>query len=470
MGLFQVNMPLLYGERQNAFKRLQEEIIRGSGDISIFAWDYNDPDRYDLWHTANLLAPSPDLFAHSGQIRTIDLAQRASIAVRSNGIQASFFVASTVHGYNRHFYISLNCYDERYPAMILALTTYNATAIRAGYGHKFDLNLVRTTFQSALTFLRRERRLSAVDVTLMYASNLSVVETTPVHYLHFWEPSSKRIYEATLRDVFPSHHWDIESKSYEVHHRLGRRDVHSEAQAFGGFSLMVAPKTSALEKRQKGLNTWRIDVEWQEGVHAMRPDSLMLRCYPDDADEQQCHRYLAPRLARYFVPSPECRACHKQQCELFRRDSSSFRRIRALVFKGLGGDDALKFSMRDVPGGALHGDTTLEISVERRSSSATRLAQGSLLTLSSWLLTVPIGLPLIAIGHTRNRLVFPATQITLGRDECAFLDAVLGLTDVTAKELVRDGPSAHWRLRRNLYRAQLRENIEDLREFFVAEL
>ncbi|KAH7395485.1 heterokaryon incompatibility protein-domain-containing protein, partial [Cadophora sp. MPI-SDFR-AT-0126] len=38
MGLFEVNMPLLYGEGGNAFIRLQEEIIRRSDDHSIFAW------------------------------------------------------------------------------------------------------------------------------------------------------------------------------------------------------------------------------------------------------------------------------------------------------------------------------------------------------------------------------------------------------------------------------------------------
>jgi hypothetical protein len=39
MGLFDVNMPLLYGEGDRAFLRLQEEIIRISDDHSIFAWD-----------------------------------------------------------------------------------------------------------------------------------------------------------------------------------------------------------------------------------------------------------------------------------------------------------------------------------------------------------------------------------------------------------------------------------------------
>jgi len=38
LGIFDVNMPLLYGERGKAFTRLQEEIIRTSTDESIFAW------------------------------------------------------------------------------------------------------------------------------------------------------------------------------------------------------------------------------------------------------------------------------------------------------------------------------------------------------------------------------------------------------------------------------------------------
>ncbi|KAL8645154.1 MAG: hypothetical protein Q9210_006868 [Variospora velana] len=41
LGLFDVNMPLLYGEGHKAFRRLQYEIIKQSSDDSIFAWRYN---------------------------------------------------------------------------------------------------------------------------------------------------------------------------------------------------------------------------------------------------------------------------------------------------------------------------------------------------------------------------------------------------------------------------------------------
>ncbi|KAK1755526.1 heterokaryon incompatibility protein-domain-containing protein [Echria macrotheca] len=45
LGLFDVNMPLLYGEGgPRAFLRLQEEIVRRSNDQSIFAWDHQSLD------------------------------------------------------------------------------------------------------------------------------------------------------------------------------------------------------------------------------------------------------------------------------------------------------------------------------------------------------------------------------------------------------------------------------------------
>ncbi|OAL43692.1 HET-domain-containing protein [Pyrenochaeta sp. DS3sAY3a] len=39
LGIFDINMPLLYGEKGRAFIRLQEEIMKVSDDQSIFAWN-----------------------------------------------------------------------------------------------------------------------------------------------------------------------------------------------------------------------------------------------------------------------------------------------------------------------------------------------------------------------------------------------------------------------------------------------
>ncbi|GAP90934.2 putative vegetative incompatibility protein het-e-1 [Rosellinia necatrix] len=39
LGIFDINMPLLYGEGNKAFLRLQQEIIKATDDQSILAWD-----------------------------------------------------------------------------------------------------------------------------------------------------------------------------------------------------------------------------------------------------------------------------------------------------------------------------------------------------------------------------------------------------------------------------------------------
>ncbi|KAK0624309.1 heterokaryon incompatibility protein-domain-containing protein [Immersiella caudata] len=43
MGIFDVNMPLLYGEGPKAFRRLQEEVLRKTNDLSLLAWEAADP-------------------------------------------------------------------------------------------------------------------------------------------------------------------------------------------------------------------------------------------------------------------------------------------------------------------------------------------------------------------------------------------------------------------------------------------
>ncbi|KAF9455349.1 heterokaryon incompatibility protein-domain-containing protein [Collybia nuda] len=70
MGLFDVNMPLLYGEGRKAFIRLQLEIIKKNSDHSIFAW------KEDLLSSMSgglhgLLARSPAKFRGLGNVERI---------------------------------------------------------------------------------------------------------------------------------------------------------------------------------------------------------------------------------------------------------------------------------------------------------------------------------------------------------------------------------------------------------------
>lgn len=85
MGLFDVNMPMLYGEGQKAFLRLQEEIMKASDDHTLFAWIRpSAPD--DLPH--GLLADSPKDFANSKDfISYQDWEPRAPYSLTNRGLQ-----------------------------------------------------------------------------------------------------------------------------------------------------------------------------------------------------------------------------------------------------------------------------------------------------------------------------------------------------------------------------------------------
>jgi hypothetical protein len=63
LGLFDIHMPLLYGEGEKSFARLQEEIIRAEADQSILAWKRVKPVTHRRGGSSfQLLASSPDDF------------------------------------------------------------------------------------------------------------------------------------------------------------------------------------------------------------------------------------------------------------------------------------------------------------------------------------------------------------------------------------------------------------------------
>jgi hypothetical protein len=64
LGIFSVNMTMLYGEGNRAFTRLQEEIMKSSSDESIFAWSSRGAGQFQ----DSLLASSPSDFTGCGSL------------------------------------------------------------------------------------------------------------------------------------------------------------------------------------------------------------------------------------------------------------------------------------------------------------------------------------------------------------------------------------------------------------------
>ncbi|KAF4869066.1 Vegetative incompatibility protein HET-E-1 [Colletotrichum siamense] len=70
LGLFDINMSLLYGEGMKAFTRLQDEIVKSDNDHTIFCWEWIYSITPMNW--SSFLAPSPLAFRNSHRFRRRD--------------------------------------------------------------------------------------------------------------------------------------------------------------------------------------------------------------------------------------------------------------------------------------------------------------------------------------------------------------------------------------------------------------
>ena len=89
LGIFEVNMPLLYGEGSRAFTRLQEEILKQSDDQSLFVWSCADADS----DSRGLLAKSPAAFSHcSNFIRSSSKLAKSPYSVTNMGLSIELYM------------------------------------------------------------------------------------------------------------------------------------------------------------------------------------------------------------------------------------------------------------------------------------------------------------------------------------------------------------------------------------------
>lgn len=127
MGIFDVNVPLIYGEGKKAFMRLQQEIVRTTDDESIFAW--MDGDLAE----SGIFAQSPKAFAVSGNVIQIINGHylhksRAPYTLTNRGLAIEIFASK---GEQRDVpFVPLNC--GRYSGLV-----FHQLAIHLGYiSHK----------------------------------------------------------------------------------------------------------------------------------------------------------------------------------------------------------------------------------------------------------------------------------------------------------------------------------------------
>ena len=108
MGIFDVNMPQIYGEGKKAFMRLQHEIVKSSDDESIFAW--MDAGLIE----SGIFAQSPKAFAQSGDVVQIIDGQklylpRPPYSVTNRGLAIEIIAWEDAASNKGISFVPLNC-------------------------------------------------------------------------------------------------------------------------------------------------------------------------------------------------------------------------------------------------------------------------------------------------------------------------------------------------------------------------
>jgi hypothetical protein len=110
LGIFGVHMIANYGEGENAFRRLQLEIMSSSNDHSIFAWKASGKDSTK---ESGLLASSPADFANSDDIQQFNYNMTPSPYFMTNrGLRIDLPLVP-VEAHNNRFQALLNCRRPR---------------------------------------------------------------------------------------------------------------------------------------------------------------------------------------------------------------------------------------------------------------------------------------------------------------------------------------------------------------------
>ena len=211
MGIFDVNMPLLYGEGEKAFIRLQHEIIKTTDDESIFAWTD------DELRLSGIFAQSPKAFARSGKVvGIIDgdplYVRRTPYAVTNRGLAIEIFtdesvggkaeVASTMTSFSISL-LPLNCGRQSESAKV----SVEQLAIEVK-------NVGRDAFvRSSPGQLRRLQYTMSVT-SLVYICSVYKYTPFPWHHSFFINTSSLRKRGLSISDTYNCH---LEQYQWDAH-------------------------------------------------------------------------------------------------------------------------------------------------------------------------------------------------------------------------------------------------------------
>ncbi|KAK3369516.1 hypothetical protein B0T24DRAFT_500499, partial [Lasiosphaeria ovina] len=250
LGIFDVNIPLLYGEGESAFIRLQEAILLKDDDQSLFAWHSNEqgdggddddqgpPALLSTNRMCGLLAQSPDQFWEAGDINyamPLNFLGTPS-AVTSKGLRVDLHLRECRNLVGADYSVTLSCekvVDGRRVAPVIYLRRL------WGQGDQFARVFAgRRTFEGPvpLTEIGMDDQgfYETVFVRQKPSSGLPLIRISVSKEPFPSMPANSETMQWSIKDVHPKGVWNERSQCLETRDFLLGKAIGIFRVAIGG--------------------------------------------------------------------------------------------------------------------------------------------------------------------------------------------------------------------------------------------
>lgn len=272
LGLMGVNMPLLYGEGERAFARLQEEIIKTSSDHSVFAWDEFPVRKYMTGEARDILfASSPDQFTYGAKmVRWVGDVVDLPFRVTNKGVS---FDGLLITGKEPEYFAALNCRYEDDLRGTLALRLRQKDDI-IGFDRSREF-VSRDDF-----WVAEDRRLAIYTGFADASSTQSVRQLSILRYHPTWQmiPNAYRLPKSWLK--FESSDADnfeiVRAWPQELwNRRTGIMVPQAKKSMFGPYLAQARKSTSSLHRiegsveisRKNSTSSSTVSIAFESPTH-----------------------------------------------------------------------------------------------------------------------------------------------------------------------------------------------------------
>ncbi|KAK1655587.1 heterokaryon incompatibility protein-domain-containing protein [Colletotrichum phormii] len=218
LGIFNINMSMIYGEGSKAFRRLQEEISRETNDLSLFAWRGPAQEDAGYQRFRGIFARSPSEFSTCSTLQRSGTKQdsQSEFTLTNKGVR--FETKLYKHAQGAYvMYLGFNMRENTPVCIILTRTAEGFIRSEPWsliYEHSWSLSRIHNTFtihvqkdvsvhEDAL-FYRQRHRSFHININLQTSLKLEQLESYPEYpwdevHSNFISSNPEESYAARLK-------------------------------------------------------------------------------------------------------------------------------------------------------------------------------------------------------------------------------------------------------------------------------